>query len=90
MINKKLPMRMCIACKESKVKKELIRVVKTDDDFTLDFTGKLNGRGAYICNNDECMQKCIKGKMLSKAFKQNISNETYEKIKEQYFGRKQN
>lgn len=81
---------MCIACKESKVKKELIRVVKTDDDFTLDFTGKLNGRGAYICNNDECMQKCIKGKMLSKAFKQNISNETYEKIKEQYFGRKQN
>lgn len=81
---------MCIACKESKVKKELIRVVKTDDDFALDFTGKLNGRGAYICNNDECMQKCIKGKMLSKAFKQNISNETYEKIKEQYFGRKQN
>ena len=74
---------MCIACKESKVKKELIRIVKVDEDFTLDFTGKLNGRGAYICNNDECVQKCIKGKILSKAFKQNISNETYEKIKEQ-------
>lgn len=81
---------MCIACKESKVKKELIRIVKVDEDFTLDFTGKLNGRGAYICNNDECVQKCIKGKILSKAFKQNISNETYEKIKEQYFERKQN
>ena len=90
MINKKVPMRMCIACKESKEKKELIRIVKIDEDFTLDFTGKLNGRGAYICNNDDCVQKCIKGKILSKAFKQNISNETYEKIKEQYFERKQN
>ena len=90
MINKKVPMRMCIACKESKEKRELIRIVKNNEDFTLDFTGKLNGRGAYICNNDDCVQKCIKGKILSKAFKQNISSDTYEKIKEQYFERKQN
>lgn len=83
-------MRMCIACKESKQKKELIRIVKTEESFTLDFTGKLNGRGAYICNNDECMQKCVKGKILSKAFKQNIGQEVYEKLKEQYFERKQN
>lgn len=80
---------MCIVCKESKPKRELIRIVNASDGLTLDFTGKLNGRGAYICNNDECLQKCIKAKVLSKAFKQNVPSETYEKIKEQYFGHKQ-
>lgn len=86
---KKTPMRTCIACRECKPKKDLIRIVKNDNGFSLDKTGKLNGRGAYICNNDECLQKCIKAKVLSKAFKQNVPSETYEKIKEQYFGHKQ-
>ena len=48
---RKIPMRTCIACKECKPKKDLIRIVKTDLGFQLDKTGKLNGRGAYICKN---------------------------------------
>ncbi len=81
---------MCIACKENKPKKELIRVVKVDDTFTLDLTGKLSGRGAYICDSETCIDTCVKGKFLNKAFKQNISKEIYDKIREQYFERKQN
>lgn len=81
---------MCIVCKEEKPKRELLRIVATDSGLTLDTTGKLNGRGAYICNNDDCINKCQKTKALNKAFKRNIAVEEYDKIKEQYFGRKQN
>ena len=91
MLGKKVPLRMCIACKESKPKKELLRVVKTPGgDFELDYTGKLNGRGAYICNNDACVNELLKRKLLNKSFKENISNSVYDKIKESYFGNKQN
>lgn len=90
MINKKIPMRMCVACKESKPKKELIRIVKFEEEYSLDFTGKSNGRGAYICNNEECLNKLIKQKLLNKTFKQNVSNDVYENIKEKYFEHKQN
>ena len=90
MINKKVPLRMCIACKESKQKKELIRIVKFEENFSLDFTGKANGRGAYVCNNDECVNKVIKQKLLNKTFKQNISNDVYDNIKEKYLEYKQN
>lgn len=90
MINKKVPMRMCIACKESKEKKQLIRIVKFEDNFMLDFTGKANGRGAYICDNAECIDKLIKQKLLNKSFKQNISSSVYDDIKEKYLEHKQN
>ena len=89
MINKKVPMRMCIACKVSKEKRDLIRIVKNEDNFTLDFTGKVNGRGAYICNSQECLDKVIKQKLLNKTFKQNISNSVYDDIKEKYLEYKQ-
>ncbi len=87
-MEKKVPVRMCIVCKEGKPKKELLRIVATEDGLTLDKTGKLNGRGAYICDNDDCMNRCLKTKALHKAFKKNIAVEEYEKIKEQYFGQK--
>lgn len=90
MINKKVPLRMCIACKESKPKKELIRIVKFEDNFSLDFTGKSNGRGAYICDSEECLNKVVKQKLLNKTFKQNISCEVYDDIKEKYIEHKQN
>ena len=86
METKKVPYRMCVACKSSKPKKELIRIVKTDEGFVVDRTGKLNGRGTYICDCNECMEKLIKQKVLNKVFKTNISLEIYDNLKEQFFG----
>ena len=58
-------MRKCIACGEQKPKKELIRVVKNkEDEVDVDFTGKANGRGAYICNDKKCFELAIKKKCL--------------------------
>ena len=85
MLDKKVPLRMCIACKESKHKKELVRIFKSDNGFVVDKSGKLNGRGAYICNNSTCVEKLIKNKLLHKAFKVNVSAEDYQKIKETFF-----
>ena len=79
---KKIPMRMCTGCHEMKPKKELIRVVKTPEgEIKVDFTGKLNGRGAYICRNVECFTKAQKQKSLSRAFECQISDEIYEQLK---------
>lgn len=75
---KKVPMRMCTGCREMKPKKELIRVVKTaEDGIKLDLTGKLNGRGAYICKNKECLAKAQKSNALSRAFETNVQGEVY-------------
>ena len=57
---KKIPMRKCTGCGEMKPKKEMVRIVKTtESDITLDLTGKLNGRGAYLCRNAECLKKAL-------------------------------
>ena len=86
MEGKKIPYRLCIACRESKPQKELIRIVKTSDNmYEIDKSGKLNGRGSYICNNDECINKLIKQRSLNKIFKCNISQDVYDKLKEQFF-----
>ncbi|SHG94869.1 hypothetical protein SAMN02745245_00122 [Anaerosphaera aminiphila DSM 21120] len=75
---KKVPMRKCIGCGNSKPKKELIRIVKNkDNEIFLDKTGKKNGRGAYICFNEECLEKAIKSKALNRAFEMEIKEETY-------------
>jgi len=82
---KKQPQRMCIACRTHKDKKDFIRVVKTKDgQISLDFTGKLAGRGAYICNDINCITKLCKNKLLNKAFEQNVNEETYTKIINEY------
>lgn len=85
MENKKVPLRQCIVCRQSKPKKELIRIVRTvDNDFSVDKTGKLNGRGSYICNSEECINNLVKQKALNKAFKTNVNKEVYDKLKEQF------
>ena len=81
---KKTPMRTCIACRECKPKKELLRIVKNDFGFALDKTGKLNGRGAYICKSKECFDLLLKNKLLNKTFKMSVPEEEYQKIKESY------
>ena len=82
---KKIPMRRCLGCMESKPKKELIRIVKSQDGtINVDRTGRLNGRGAYFCDSIECLEKAIKSGRIAKEFEMQISNEDYENIKEQY------
>ena len=81
---KKIPMRMCLACREMKPKKELIRIVKSQEGIFLDATGKKNGRGAYICNNLDCIKKCIKTRSLNKAFSCEVEQSTYDKLLEDF------
>lgn len=81
---KKIPMRMCIACREMKPKAEMTRVVKTaDDEIYLDPTGKAAGRGAYVCNNAECLKKLSAKKLLHKAFSANVAEDVYQGIGEE-------
>ena len=84
MKSNKQPTRTCIACKKKKKKKNLLRIVKTEDGAVLDKTGKSNGRGAYICNDIKCIEKCIKSKALNRAFSTNIQPNVYEKLKEDF------
>lgn len=88
MAEKKLPMRTCIACRVEKPKKELIRIVKTKDgEFIVDKTGKVSGRGAYLCDDKACAEKVIKKKLLKNAFGVEVSTEVYDKLTEEFFGK---
>jgi predicted RNA-binding protein YlxR (DUF448 family) len=85
---KKIPLRMCIACREMKPKKEMLRIVKNAaGEVKIDFSGKAAGRGAYICNNDECIKKLKKYRLLNKTFSCEIESAVYEKIEEEFFGK---
>ena len=84
MKQKKIPMRRCTGCGEQKPKKELVRVVKTPDgEILLDLTGKASGRGAYICNNAECLKKARKSKRIDRTFEMTIPDEIYEQMEEE-------
>ena len=81
---KKIPLRMCTGCMEMKPKKELIRIVKTPEgEVCVDLTGKKSGRGAYICKSIECLEKSFKAKRLSRNLDTPISEEIYDKLKEE-------
>lgn len=81
---KKIPLRMCTGCMEMKPKKELIRIVKTPEgEICVDLTGKKSGRGAYVCRNIECFEKAYKAKRLSRNLETQISDEIYDKLKEE-------
>ena len=88
MADKKVPMRTCIACREAKPKKELIRIVRNKDgEFLVDRTGRLNGRGAYVCDDTCCFEKIIKRKLLSHAFGVEVPQEVYAVVEEGLFGK---
>ena len=81
MKQKKIPMRKCNGCGEQKPKKELVRIVKSPDgEVSLDLTGKASGRGAYICNNADCLQKARKSHRIDKAFEMAIPDEVFEQM----------
>lgn len=84
-MNKKIPLRQCVGCGEMVDKREMMRVVKTpEDDITLDFKGKMNGRGAYICKKAECLERALKNKGLERSLKVSIPDEIKMKLKEEF------
>ncbi len=86
---KKVPLRQCIACRELKEKKQMLRVTKeVGGRIFLDFSGKANGRGAYICNNPDCVKKLKKGRLLDRVFSCRVDDGVYAAIEEEYFGGK--
>jgi predicted RNA-binding protein YlxR (DUF448 family) len=84
MSEKKQPTRTCIACRKQNDKRNLVRIVKSETDIRLDFSGRMNGRGAYICNDIACVEKCIKSKALNRAFSCNVEAGVYDKLKEDF------
>ena len=81
---KKIPMRQCIGCRTQKPKKELIRVGRSPEgEIRLDFKGKANGRGAYLCQDPACLKKAVKAKALSRALDCEIPQEVYDALGEQ-------
>ena len=81
---KKVPQRQCVGCGEMKHKKEMIRILKTPEgSFTLDTTGRKNGRGAYLCPCMECFRKAVKGRGLERSFKMAIPKEVYETLEKE-------
>ena len=80
-MQKKIPMRQCMGCRERKAKKEMIRVVRTTEGtVSLDFSGKLNGRGAYVCPDMECLKKAMKSKALDRCLEVTIPEEVYARL----------
>lgn len=77
MKEKKIPMRMCLGCREMKPKKELLRVVRSPEgEVSLDPTGRKSGRGAYVCKSADCLQRAIKQRQIERAFECTLSEET--------------
>ena len=78
MKEKKLPIRLCVACRQPMPKKELLRIVRSKEgNVSVDVTGKSSGRGAYICPKVECLDKAYKSRALARALEVEISEETY-------------
>ena len=81
---KKIPLRKCTGCGEMKPKKELVRVIKTaEEQILMDLTGKMNGRGAYVCRDEECLKRAIKTKAIERSLGVSVSDEVYEQLKKE-------
>ena len=86
-MQKKIPQRQCMGCRERKAKRELIRVVRmTDGNVSLDFSGKLNGRGAYICPDPTCLQKARKARALERSLETEVPEQVYERLNKELEG----
>jgi len=80
---RKVPQRICLGCREYKEKRALVRIVRTPgEEVLLDSTGKKPGRGAYVCSNEQCLEKAIKGKSLQKNLRCPIPETLLQELKE--------
>ena len=86
-MQKKIPQRQCMGCRERRPKRELIRVVRTPEGgVSLDFGGKMNGRGAYLCPDPECLKKAIRSKALDRSLEVEIPQEVYDRLQKEMEG----
>ena len=84
-MNKSIPMRQCVGCGEMQPKRDMIRVIKTAEGaICLDATGKKNGRGAYLCNKAQCLEKAISRKGLERSLRMSLPAAIYEQLKEEF------
>ena len=80
-MQKKIPQRQCMGCRERKNKRDMIRVVRTTEGtVSLDFSGKLNGRGAYVCPDAACLQKARKTRSLERCLEVEIPEDVYDRL----------
>ena len=87
-MQKKIPQRQCMGCRERRPKRELIREVRSPEgNVSLDFGGKMNGRGAYICPDMECLKKAIRSKALDRSLEVTIPEEVYARLEKEMEGR---
>lgn len=84
MMNRKIPLRQCVGCREMSEKMNMIRVVKTPEGYRIDETGKMNGRGAYLCKKQECLLAAIKNHGLEKSFHESISGDVYDALRMEF------
>lgn len=85
MATKKIPMRMCVGCRQMRPKKELVRVVRSAEGaVNIDPVGKAPGRGAYLCRDASCLERAMKSRALERAFEQKVEPEIYEKLKSDF------
>ena len=83
-MQKKIPQRQCMGCRERKAKRDMIRIVRgTDGTVSLDFGGKKNGRGAYICPQPECLKKAIRSKALDRSLEVTIPEDVYARLEKE-------
>ena len=83
-MQKKIPQRQCMGCRERKNKKDMLRVVRgTDGAVLLDFSGKFNGRGAYVCPDPECLKKARKTRALERCLEVEIPQEVYDRMEKE-------
>lgn len=74
-------MRQCLGCREHKPKRELVRIVRTPEgEVSLDFSGRMNGRGAYLCHNPECLRRAVRAKALERAFSTTVPEAVLERL----------
>ena len=83
-MQKKIPQRQCMGCRERKPKRELIRVVRSPEgNVSLDFGGKMNGRGAYLCLDPDCLKKAIRSKALDRSLEVEIPEDVYARLQKE-------
>ena len=87
---KKTPMRMCVACREMRAKKELVRIVRTPEgNVIVDRTGRANGRGAYLCDDMACLERALKIRAIERALEVSLTPEVTGQLREELHGGKQ-
>ena len=86
-MQKKIPQRQCMGCRERKNKRDMLRVVRVPSgEVSLDFSGKLNGRGAYVCPDPECLKKARKTRALERCLEVAIPEEVYDRMEKEMEG----